>query len=204
MRDSLTLKEVAFLLPMSGAGAQLLDVADILRARAGHVQQCLFRLKDAGVVRLEWERDTGARWWRLDGIAIPELTVRPGATPKKPDEAIGNVGLHDGGISKKPSPYALTMYGEDTARARPPLASVQALDKITADLAKAYARVAFTRAEDVAKGTATPVLALLALEVDALTDAAEMVRARITRLTKEALAKSGATERALSASTGPP
>jgi hypothetical protein len=204
MRDALTLKEVAALLPIDGPGADLIAMADTLRARAGYVQQCLFRLIELGAARVVWDDPVvGAGWWRIDGVAIPDVTVRPGTAPKKPDDVAGNVGVHDG-IEAKKIDQPLILYGEDAGRPRVPLTHIRTVAKVKAERAKSYATVGFIRAEDEAKGDADKTLGVLAVEADALSDAAEMVRARIKRLNKEAAAKRPASIVEATPTAGPP
>lgn len=186
MRESLTLKEVAAFLPIDGPGCQLLAMADALHARAGHVQQCLFRLEKIGAARVVWDDALGSGWWRVPRKRIPNISVRPGTTPNKPDETKGDVGVHEGGISAKRSPHALTLYGEDPNRPRPKLADICTVEKVRSDRAKQFALVAFTRADDDSKKNPTHLITLLRIEAEALEWAAEMVSARIKRLLKGA------------------
>lgn len=185
MRESLTLKEVAAMLPIDGPGGQLIAMADALHARAGHVQQCLFRLVKLGAARVVWDEAVGSGWWRIPRKRIPNISVRPGATPFKPSDTKGDVGVHEGGVSVKRSPLALTLYGEDPNRPRPKLADIQLVEEVKARVAKHYAADIFARAESYAGGKASELMGVLAIEADALTHAAEMVRARINRLSKE-------------------
>jgi hypothetical protein len=197
MRDALTLKDVAQLLPLDGPGGQLLRIADQLRARAGHVQQCLFRLEDIGAARVVWDDVNGSAWWRIAGVEIPNVSVRAGEAARKPpgapaiDAGAGNVGLQEGGgAARKKLDQPLALYGENKDRPRVPFDAIRAVETNKDRRARQFAREAFARSETIAvKGDAAQLLGVLAVEADALSDAADIVRARIKRLTKEALAK---------------
>lgn len=190
MREYLSLQEVYDALPAEGPGLDCLQLEPVLKARGGNIFNALEQLFNAGCAG----RNDRFSYYRIAGADVPDAKVSAwmtGGADTKRSDAVGNIGTEGGGASAHRSPPPLKLFGEDPNRPRVPLELVRKRNAATEALAKSYV------AADIARSNDAEVLSAAA---DAHEFAAEMLRARVKRLSPRA---PSAASRSSSAGTVP-